>query len=315
MSKIAKKHHTFLNCAPLFKRLINRQKKMKTLVTIKSWFSHGWTKQDNNNILLAIFGIILSVKSCNISKVALQLQESDTSQIAQLNRLNNVLINQGKQLAVQNSELERLVGIMSEMQNQNELTQVSNEQLANLMEQAALQNTTSQRLFKTGNLQSQIVRQQLDLSKSQEDKFKLNDSLENVANTQAVFNTFNKLVDLDLFRSAASIDRFSFKNQLLIVRSVKDALEEQISNKYFLRDTSIRLVWFGFYQYTAVYEERLSVKASKDSLTQKEIFEYNNKAKEFSSFYITFTNAMRKLRIEFMDQMLNSLPRVVRFKK
>jgi hypothetical protein len=99
---------------------------MRRLTLIGSWFRHGWTKQDVTNILLAIFGIILSVKSCNISKFALTLQKSDTSQIAQLHRLNNILINQGQQLSGQNSELERLVGILQEVKNQNQLTQASN---------------------------------------------------------------------------------------------------------------------------------------------------------------------------------------------
>jgi hypothetical protein len=139
--------------------------------------------------------------------------------------------------------------------------------------------------------------------------------LENVANTQAIFKTFNKLVDLDLFLPASFIDRLGIKKQLLIVRRVKDALEEQISNKYFLKDTSIRLVWFGFYQYTAVYEEGLSIKESKPTLTQQEVVEYANKAKEFSSFFLMFTNAMRQLRTDFMDRMMNSLPGVLRFKK
>lgn len=288
---------------------------MRRLNPIESWFRHGWTKQDITNILLAIFGIILSVKSCNISKVALTLQESDTSQIAQLHRLNNILINQSQQLSGQNSELERLVGILQEIKNQNQLTQASNQELANLMKQATLQSSISHRLYKTGNLQSQIVQQQLNLSKRQEEKFVIDDSLENVANTQAVFKTFNKLVDLDLFLPASVIDRLDIKNQLMIVRRVKEALEEQISNKYFLKDTSIRLVWFGFYQYTAVYEEGLAIKASKPTLTQQELVEYGNKAKGFSSFFLMFTNAMRQLRNDFTDRMLNSLPRVVRFKK
>lgn len=271
-----------------------------------------WIKTRNGSeifaLLLTLIGIWIGVKANQLTSYGIQLTESDTRQDSQLIKLEGIVSNQ-------KTQLDTLVEILKGIREQNQLTQGSNQDLSRIVTQSGLQSSISAELYKTANIQSTTVEQQLTLLKRQESKLAADDSLERLANMQSLFTTFDKLIDIDFFSQAIAVRWMPLQNQLPVVRKTKTLLSEQISNKFFLTDTTVRTLWFSLYNFTGVYEERLAVEIKSETHTPKELAEFKQKAEDFSSLFMVCTNALRKSKQAFFNKLSNSLPSKVVFPK
>jgi hypothetical protein len=269
------------------------------------------TKLQTRTNMASIIGTILSFVAIVITIVfAVQtnkLTKKYGENTSQLDTLTEMVKNQ----RIQNN---RLISMAGALEKQNDLTSQQITKLSNILADAEAQYLLSKGSNRTGRIQARVIQDQLKLLKTQENKFNVDDSLENVANTISIIKTFDKMLEPDLFFKASMQGSLIPKERLKIVRKVKALLEEQIANKFFLKNDDLRTVWFTFYNYTAVYEERLALVEIGSKFTQQEEILFGVMTNNFSSFFSNFTNVMRKYRISYFAKILNSLPQKVIFK-
>ncbi|MEO5942748.1 MAG: hypothetical protein ABIP30_12580 [Ferruginibacter sp.] len=253
-------------------KLWKRQKMQRIKMSTRTFF-RDFSFSTFLNLLITCVGIFLAFKANEIGKrsyetaqTQLEMQKTDTSQQSQLNKLTEII---------------------REIQKEQALSSNLNQKTDNL-------NNTSK-------IQSNIVTQQLFLSKRLESKIQKNDSLAQDADMLSIIETFNKLFDIQISREAIFIDRRSTNQRSEIVQTVRILLESQLNNKLILDNNYLRFVWFDFYDFTTSLEYQFKLyDAGTRSMVRNES-ENNQLATEFSKRFLDFLNKMLKPKNTFIQ--------------
>lgn len=193
------------------------------------------------------------------------MQETDTSQQSQLNKLTQIVI----ELKAEHATSDKI-------------------------------STATDKLNDASEIQLEIVDQQLKLSKRLESKSERNDTLEQNANMLSLIVTFNNLFDFKASGTAYGLYLQPIPLRAPIVSRIRKLLEDQLQNKYILNNNYLRFIWVDFYLYTDNLESMYNV---YDLGTRSEIkspAQNDSLAKEFSATFLDFVNKMLKPKNQFL---------------
>jgi len=253
-------------------KLWKRQKVQKLKTSLKAFFQK-FNFSTFLSILITLVGIYLASKaneigkqSYEIAKTQLEMQKEDTRQ---------------------QSQLLKLTEIIKEIQIQQALS-------SNL-------NQKTENLNNTAKIQSEIINQQLFLSKRLESKIEKNDSISQDVDMLSIIMTFNKLFDVQIARQAIFIDKLSINQRTPIIQAVRIPLESQLNNKLVLNNPYLRYVWFDFYDFTANLEYEMKIYDVGTRSTIKDENANTELAKEFSKRFLDFLNKMLKPKNTFIE--------------
>ncbi len=106
---------------------------------------------------------------------------------------------------------------------------------------------------------------------------------------------FDKLIDNGFVVNVGLYDQKNINDQINIIKSAKAIMEEQISNKYFFRNQTVKTLWFDFYNLTRSLSEFLPLRTMGTPTVKAPWYDsipiWN---KTFTPSFVGFTNKMRQ---------------------
>jgi hypothetical protein len=229
-------------------------------------------------ILISAFALYYAITANNISNTALKLAQTDTTQTAQIGRLNDVIAGIQSQNNKSSIQLDTLISISKNTRDLNNSSNdilISSDKVSNL--------TNKQLLLNLKNEQAALMNNRLakesDLFAFQTIFWDLDNSLMN-----------GSVIGIDL-NSPGSRDA---TGKIILT------LRQGFSNKIFQTDSVVKNIWYKMYVVTNFVADRMNfIRASSKEEDKKYVPALTNLLiKQYNTFLITIQN-----RLAFMEEV------------
>lgn len=181
---------------------------------------------------IALYSIYLAFNANTLSKTALNLSKSDTSQQAQINKLNDIAV--------------KLI-------TQNELAAAQIEQLVKITREANNINLATNQLLTALKVQRGLISDQLTLSQKRELNNLINDSLAKQSDYSSLSKTFESFYNLKTLVQIMKMAQDSNMNsEAIVLHDIQISMLPGFDNKILQSDTALKNNWTASYQLVKV---------------------------------------------------------------
>lgn len=239
-------------------------------------------------LMLSGFALYYAITANNISKTALGLAQNDTTQTAQIIRLNSEIVENQKQNATLSAQLDTLISVSK---NTRDL------------------NTSSNKILNNSETQSKLINEQLLLGLKKEQATIKENKLINESDLFALEDIYDEVASERINKWLAVL---ILPDDKKILQRLKTSLIKAFSNKIFQQDTIVRRNWVRFYR---IVERTIDNSDSNKFIiniknnelvyesAEERTKEFEKNVKTINEYYIDFRNSMtasfRRLLVDF----------------